>query len=107
MAENDELKQYIVKCEEDLSPSLPLLYEAAFFKIYVKFEVYLSEIFQSYCIGNENSNGYCPERKLAFSNEEHLRAVLKGDKQYVDYMKKIESLSKHIFVDNPFNIISR
>lgn len=31
--------------------------------------------------------------------------LLKGDKQYVDYIKKIEALSKHIFIHTPFNVI--
>ncbi len=105
MAENDLLKAYITQCGANLSSSTPLLYEASFFKIYVKFEVFLADMFKSYCIGTVNSNGYCPQRKLAFANEEQLDAVLKGDKQYVDYLKKIESLSKHIFIDNPFNVI--
>lgn len=103
--ENDELKNYINECNQKLAPSLPMLYEASFFKIYVKFEVYLSNIFENYCVGIESNTRYCPQRKLAFTDKEHLRAVLKGDKQYVEYIKKIESLSKHIFVDNPFNII--
>lgn len=105
MAENDVLKAYIGSCGANLTSTTPLLYEASFFKIYVKFEVFLSEMFKSYCIGTVNSNGYCPQRKLAFVDEEQLEAVLKGDKQYVDYLKKIESLSKHIFIDNPFNVI--
>lgn len=103
--ENDELKRYISECNQKLSPSLPMLYEASFFKIYVKFEVYLSYIFENYCVGIESNKGYCPQRKLAFTDKEHLRAILKGDKQYVEYIKRIEALSKHIFVDNPFNII--
>lgn len=103
--ENDELKNYISKCNQNLKPSIPILYEACFFKIYVKFEVYLSDVFENYCIGKESGKGYCPQRKLEFTDKEHLRAILKGDKQYVEYIKKIESLSKHIFVDNPFNII--
>lgn len=76
-----------------------------FFKIYVKFEQYLSKIFESYCIGVPSSKGYCPQRKLAFTDEEHLRAILRGDKQYIDYIKKIETLAPHIFVNSPFNII--
>ena len=103
--ENDDLKKYINKCNHNLEPSLPILYEAGFFLIYVKFEVYLSNVFENYCVGIKSDKGYCPQRKLAFTDKEHLRAVLKGDKQYVEYIKKIESLSKHIFVDNPFNII--
>lgn len=103
--ENDELKTFIEECNQNLSPSVPLLYEASFFKIYVKFEVYLANVFEEYCVGIESSKGYCPQRKLAFADKEHLRAILKGDKQYVDYIKKIEGLSRHIFIDNPFNII--
>ncbi len=103
--ESDELKKYINECNQNLTPSLPMLYEASFFKIYVKFEVYLANIFENYCVGIKSDNGYCPQRKLAFTDKEHLRAILKGDKQYVEYIKKIESLSKHIFVDNPFNVI--
>lgn len=103
--ENDELKAFISECNKKLSPDIPLLYEASFFKIYVKFEVYLANIFEEYCVGNESGKWYCPQRKLAFLDKEHLRAILKGEKQYVDYIKKIEALSKHIFIDNPFNII--
>lgn len=103
--ENDELKKYINDCNRNLSPSLPALYEASFFKIFVKFEVYLAYIFEEYSVGNSSSLGYCPHRKLAFVDKEHLRAVLRGDKQYVEYIKKIQTLSKHIFIDNPFNII--
>lgn len=92
-------------CSEQLTPTVPLLYEASFFKVYVKFEVYLTEIFENYCVGLISGKGYCPERKLQFSDKEHLRAILKGDRQYIEYIKKIEALSKHIFIDNPFNLI--
>lgn len=103
--ENDILKNYIETCNEKLDPNIPELYEIFFFKAYVKFEVYLSQIFEEYCIGVSSSKGYCPNRKLNFIDKEHLRAVLKGDKQYMDYIKKIELLSRHIFIDNPFDLI--
>lgn len=103
--ENDELKRYIRECNQNLSPSLPILYEASFFKIYVKFEVFLSDVFENYCVGIKSDKEYCPERKLKFEDKEHLRAVLRGDRQYIEYIKKIESLSKYIFVDNPFNVL--
>lgn len=103
--ENDELRDYINEYTVMLSPDLPMLYEASFFKIFVKFEVYLTNVFENYCIGSASGKGYCPQRKLVFEDKEHLRAILRGDKQYVDYIKKIEALSKHIFVDNPFNVI--
>lgn len=103
--ENDELKNYINMCLQKLDSNIPELYEIYFFKVYVKFEVFLAQLFENYCIGVCSGKGYCPNRKLEFIDKEHLRAVLKGDKQYLDYIKKIESLSKHIFVDNPFDLI--
>ena len=103
--ENDDLKAYIEQCNSMLEPEKVLLYEASFFKIYVKFEQFISNIFKNYCIGIPSSKAYCPERKLNFIDEEHLRAILKGDKKYIDYIKKIETLSPHIFINNPFNII--
>lgn len=103
--ENDELKNYIYACLEKIENNIPELYEIYFFKTYVKFEVFLAQLFENYCIGVYSGKGYCPNRKLEFIDKEHLRAVLKGDKQYLDYIKKIESLSKHIFVDNPFDLI--
>ena len=53
--ENDALKTYIQQCNASLQPNIALLYEASFFKIYVKFEQYLSKIFESYCIGVPSS----------------------------------------------------
>lgn len=41
--ENDALKTYIQQCNASLQPNIALLYEASFFKIYVKFEQYLSK----------------------------------------------------------------
>ncbi|HCC07778.1 MAG TPA: hypothetical protein DEP72_06450 [Clostridiales bacterium] len=104
--ENSDLISYINSCQNNLITSNALIYEASFFKIYVKFEKYLATVFSNYCIGIQSSKDYLPERKLMFIDEEHLNAVLKGgDKHYIDYIKKIEQLSKHIFIENPFNII--
>lgn len=103
--ENDEFKDFVQECTEKLNPEIPELYEVFFFKIYVKFEVFLSKIFEQYCVGEASGNGFCPSRKLEFEDREHLRAVLRGDRQYVEYIKKIQQLSKYIFFDNPFNII--
>lgn len=103
--ENDVFKEFVQECTEKLNSDIPELYEMFFFKIYVKFEVYLSSLFEQYCVGEASGQGFCPLRKLQFENREHLRAVLKGEKQYVEYVKKIQQLSKHIFIDNPFNVI--
>lgn len=104
--ENDDLIEYIRTCNEQLRPESKLLYEVSFFKIFVKFEKFLSEMFIRYSIGEKSSHNYLPERKLNFIDEEHLRAVLSdGNKSYIDYRSKIEKLGKHIFRRNPFNVI--
>ena len=41
--ENDELKSYIAECNRNLSPSLPVLYEASFLKIFVKTIAYFTK----------------------------------------------------------------
>jgi predicted nucleic acid-binding OB-fold protein len=59
-----------------------------------------------YCIGVPSCNGYAPQRKLKFDDEEHLRAILRSsEKGFIKYFDKIDSISKHIFIDNPFNIM--
>lgn len=104
--ENDDLKEYIRLCNEQLRPDSKLLYEVSFFKIFVKFEKFLSDMFIMYCVGRKSSLDYLPSRKLNFSDEEHLRVVLSdGNKSYVDYINKIEKLGKHIFEKSPFNVI--
>ena len=70
--ENDELIAYINLCNEQLRPDTKLLYEASFFKIFVKFEKYLSDMFELYCVGRQSSLGFVPNRKLAFQDEERL-----------------------------------
>lgn len=104
--ENEELLLYIQKLSTNLESNNTLLYEIAFVKIYVKFEKFLSLIFTKYCLGQESAKGYKPRRKLEFKDDVQLKAILKNDnRSYIDYLKKIESLSKHIFEDNPFSII--
>ena len=91
-----------------LNGTKSVIYEIAFFKIFVKLEVFLSNLFVYYSTGNESDRGYKPSRKLEFEDEKHLKAVLKNsNSSYVNYLDKIKSLSKHIF-DNekdPFGLI--
>lgn len=103
--ENDVFKEFVRECTDKLNPQIPELYEVFFFKIYVKFEAYLASLFEQYCVGETSGKGFCPLRKLEFEDREHLRAILKGDRQYVEYVKKIQQLSKHVFINNPFNVI--
>lgn len=84
------------------------LYELAFFKIFVKFELFLRDIFQVYCTGETISKNYSPERKLEFENVTHLDGILKSQRtSYIDYLDKIENYSKFIFKNekNPFSLI--
>lgn len=77
--------------------------ELAFFKIYVKFESFLSTAFINYCIGGASLSGNIPQRKLCFVDREHLDNVLKSrGGSYIDYLSMIENVSDHIFINNPF-----
>lgn len=81
-------------------------YDIALFKIWIKFEKYLGDVFYNYAIGNPSENNYYPELKLKFINGEQFSAFMAdGNKKYIDYLKKIERLSAHIFVKNPFEVI--
>jgi len=86
----------------------PELLELSFFKIFIKFEKFVSDVFISYCIGNISHKAYCPNRKLNFIDEEHLNAIIKKENRgFVNHYESIFKLSEHIFFDNPFEIISR
>lgn len=81
-------------------------YDIALLKIWIQFEKFLAELFVSYAIGESSESGYYPELKLQFCDEGQLTAFLReGNKKYVEYISQIEKLSKHIFVNDPFQII--
>ncbi|MBB6714781.1 hypothetical protein [Clostridium gasigenes] len=85
-----------------------ILYEIAFFKIFVKFEVFVSKVFIKYASGEGSEEGYIVKRKLAFKDEKHLKVFLKdGNSSFVNYYDKIPKLSKYIFEDkkDPFWLI--
>lgn len=93
-----------------LNPPNNRIYELAFFKIFVKFELFLSNLFIKYSIGISSETGYIAERKLLFENEQHLKAILKNNNaNYVNYSEKIQSLSKEIFLSekDPFSLVFR
>ncbi len=81
-------------------------YDIALLKIWIQFEKFLGALFVTYATGNESESGFKPDLRLQFQSEEHLNAFLReGNKRYIDYIKQIERLSKHIFLNNPFDII--
>lgn len=84
------------------------MYELAFFKIFVKFELFLTQLFINYSVGKSSSKGYVPQRRLEFIDEKHLEGILRTSKSsFIDYSEKIQSLSKHIFQDknDPFSLV--
>ncbi len=85
------------------------IFELAFFKMFVAFELFLSEIFVEYSLGKQSSNSYKPKRKLGFKTKKQLDNILLGglNNRYVDYVDKIQKLSKEIYKDgdDPFTLI--
>lgn len=79
-------------------------YPLAFFAIFVKFQKLVYNQFERYCLGQCSSANYCPKRKHCFADEKELRHFLGSKKrEYIDYDDRIEILSSHIFIDNPFD----
>ena len=81
-------------------------FDIALLKIWIQFECYLGYMFTQYAVGNKSSSGFAPSRKLHFIDESHFYAFMRNPGQaFVDYMKKIETHSEHIFKSNPFDVI--
>ena len=85
------------------------LFELAFFKIFVKFELFVSEIFVHYSIGNQSVNLYSPIRKLNFTDKNHFDCVIKNkNSNYIDYFSKMYDLAPYVFEEenSPFIIFN-
>lgn len=81
-------------------------YDIALLKIWIQFEKFIAELFVAYSTGNESEEGFVPTLNLQFSNAEQLNVFLReGNRTYVDYPTQIKKLSKHIFANNPFDVI--
>ena len=88
------------------STSTNARYDVALLKIWIQFEKFMGELFISYATGNASEEGFLPTLKLQFSSAEHLNVFLReGNRTYVDYPTQIKKLSKHIFINNPFDVI--
>ncbi len=84
------------------------LIELAFFKIFVKFEKFLTSSFIHYSIGKRSSLNFKPKRKLGFKNQKHLeQMLLNPNATFIDYPRILESKAIGIFNDNenPFDIV--
>jgi hypothetical protein len=106
---NQELIDEIDKWNNIFSTSSSFdnsIYELAFFKIFIKFEKFLSDSFENYAIGNVSVHGYCPTRRLNFDDISHLNKVIKKEnRSFVNHYEVIKSISDCFFTDNPFEII--
>ncbi len=81
-------------------------YDIALLKIWIQFERFISELIITYSTGHSSEKGYLPTLKIQFQDEEQFNAFMReGNKKYVEYLSKIEKLSKHIFVNDPFDVI--
>jgi len=66
----------------------------------------MSELFVLYATGNESETGFSPRLHLRFRDEEQLNVFLReGNRTYIEYPTQIKKLSKHIFENNPFDVI--
>jgi len=82
------------------------LFELAFFKVFIKFEKFLSDSFENYAIGNASIHGYCPPRRLTFDDLDHLNKVIKKEnRSFVNHFEVIKNISDCFFTNNPFDII--
>ena len=103
---SDEVKSEIKYWTEWAEKNNNSNYDIAIFKIWIKFERYLGDVFLNYSIGNPSENGYRHKLKLCFKDENQFNAfMMDKNKKYVEYLSKIETLSTHIFEENPFEII--
>ena len=106
--DNSILLNEIELWKTKISENNPEMLELAFFKIFIKFEKFISDIFICYSIGNDSCENYCPNRKLNFNDENHLNALLKKEnKSFVNHYDAVFKVSEYIFIDNPFEILSR
>ncbi|MBR4696748.1 MAG: hypothetical protein IKO94_11785 [Selenomonadaceae bacterium] len=81
-------------------------YDVALLKIWISFEHFLGELFVNYAIGNASETGYHPKLKIQFQDEEHFNVFMREkNTMYIEYLEKIEKLSRHIFYDNPFDVL--
>lgn len=101
-----DVKDAIVEWTKWATKSEVQRYDIALLKIWIKFERFLSDLFINYSLGKPSEMGYLPKLKIQFQSEEQFNAfMLEGNKKYIEYIDRIDKLSKHIFYNNPFDIL--
>ena len=77
------------------------IYESAFLRLYIEFEVFLRNTFVLFSLGRSYSS-YIPKRKINFQDETQLTEIIRGESSFVDYIRAIKRCSKYIFEKDPF-----
>lgn len=81
-------------------------YDIALLKVWIQFEKFMSDLFVQYATGGSSEEGFSPTLKLSFMDETQLNVFLReGNRTYIDYLPQIKKLSKHIFVNDPFDVV--
>lgn len=98
MIENNDLLAKIEEWRTELSESEKHIH-FAFLENFIEFEKFLTNSFLKYALGEEGKDEYKPTRRVDFSDKEHFEGLLKCDKKYIDYVKKIQEVKKFIFIE--------
>jgi hypothetical protein len=104
MIENNNLLIKIDEWRTELGNSEKHIH-FAFLENFIEFEKFLTISFLNYALGEEGKDEYKPTRRIEFSDKEHFEGLLKCDKKYIDYIKKIQEVKRFIFHEDscPFN----
>jgi len=104
MVNNNDLISKIAEWRGELSSNEKHIH-FAFLENFIEFEKFLTSSFLKYALGEEGKDAYKPIRRVEFSDKEHFEGLLKCEKKYIDYVKKIQEVKKFIFNEQncPFN----
>lgn len=103
---SSEVKQAIMDWTEWASKPDVQRYDIALFKIWIQFERFLGDLFVKYATGIPSETGYLPPLKIKFQDEEQFNAFMREkNAKYIEYLEKIEKLSSHIFLVNPYDVL--
>lgn len=105
MVSNQELLDKIQEWDAELSTNDNKYIHMALLEIFIEFEKFLTSAFIEYALGGQGKDNFSPTLRLSFQDEEHLKGLLKCDKTYIDYVKKIKEIRGFVFEENtcPFN----
>jgi len=67
-----------------------LITELAFLQLFLAWEDFLEETFIRYMCGGKTESGYSPRLRLEAQNMNHALELLKGSRQYVDWVESRE-----------------